>query len=140
VDNHILEIKETLAGLSESMRAMQRSIGRIEKLDEKQTRILELLAANKTEHEAMQHDISVLRDRTHKLAGDVQVAYAIQEKLRRHESRLDDQERRIEEVERSLPVISLSSGWVFKAALAVIGLLATSAVGVIIHWLVGGFK
>jgi len=50
--------------------------------------------------------------------------------LKRAFTRIDDLEKRVRTIEDAMPTISLSSTWVFRAALAIIGLLAIIAMKV----------
>jgi len=52
---------------------------------------------------------------------------AVAEALMRAFTRLDDHDARIRAIEDALPSIKMASGWVFKAALGIIGLLAAAA-------------
>ena len=52
--------------------------------------------------------------------------------LKRAYKELENQEHRIEVIEGKMPNVLLASGWVFKAALVVIGLLSTVSTGIII--------
>lgn len=123
-----------LAKMAAYLDDVRKSIARLEKLDEKQTKILELLAANKVEHEAMQHDIQILRDRTHNFANKIHVVDAIYEKEKRQEMRLDDLEARLETMEKKMPVVDMASGWVFKFAIGVMALLGLQAFYVVLKF------
>jgi septal ring factor EnvC (AmiA/AmiB activator) len=51
--------------------------------------------------------------------------------LKRAFNRIDDQEGRLRDIEKDMPTMKLASGWIFKFALAVLGILGTVAVGVV---------
>jgi len=135
VDTQISEIKTTLATLSANMEAVKASVVRMEKLDGKQTKILETLASNEAEHKAMRDDISILRERTHKLGNEMGAIPLVLEQQKRLQMRADNIEERVESIEVMLPNMKMASGWVFKAALAVMGLLGTVSIAVIVRGL-----
>lgn len=135
-DELIHSIREEIAGIRATMDGFAKTLRAMEKMEERQTKIMELLAANKAEHEHMMGDIQTLRDRSHKLASDVQAVWLVKEKQDRLEMRADDIEGRVESIEQQMPIINMAGGWVFKAALAVVGILGTVAAGVLIKELI----
>lgn len=135
-DELIHSIREEIAGIRATMDGFAKTLRAMEKMEERQTKIMELLAANKAEHEHMMKDIQVLRDRSHKFASDVQAIWLIKEKSDRLEMRADDIEARVETIEKQMPIVKLAGTWVFKAALAIVGILSIVAAGVIVKELV----
>ena len=96
MDATIVDIQKSISSLAAHMDDVKKAVARMERMDEKQTKILESLASNKTEHEQMQSDIQILRDRTHKFASEAQAIPFLDDKIRRGEYRLDMLETTLE--------------------------------------------
>ena len=61
----------------------------------------------------------------------------VMEAVKRAFKSIEKSELRIEAIEKAMPILVLTSGWVFKAILAVMAILGTAAVGVVIRGAVG---
>ena len=62
---------------------------------------------------------------------------SVTEAMKRAFKAIEKHTLQIEAIEKAMPILVLTSGWVFKAALAVMAILGTAAVGVVIRGAVG---
>ncbi len=56
----------------------------------------------------------------------------VSEAMKRAFTAIERNTLRIDEIEKALPDLKLASGWVFKAVLAIMGVLGVAAIGTII--------
>jgi len=94
-------------------------------------------------HDIDRHDdeIKLMRSHYHKQATlmSSRPCKCHDEAIERLTMRADDIEQRVESMENDLPTVKMASNWIFKALLGITGLLGTASIGIIIHWLSGGF-
>jgi len=95
------------------------------------------------QHDIMRHDdeIKLMRARYHEQASfmSARPCHKHEEAISRLTVRADNLEGRVETMENDLPTVKMASNWIFKALLGITGLLGTASIGIIIHWLSGGF-
>jgi len=127
-------LKANIKHLSEGQAAMQEAISKI--------------ADTMADIHALQNDvtrhgdeINLMRSRYHEQASFMSARPCSNHKtdIERLIMRADDIEQRVESIETEIPTIRLSSSWVFKALLGIVGLLGTVSAGILIHWMEGGF-
>jgi len=134
LERELIELKASVKSLIDSQSEMQKAL----------TRIADAVSHN----EAMRNDISrhgdeinLMRKRYHEQASFLSARPCDNHKrdIERLTMRADDIEQRVETIENEIPTIRLSSSWVFKALLGIVGLLGTVSVGILVHWMEGGF-
>jgi len=95
------------------------------------------------QHDIARHDdeIKLMRTRYHEQSTflSARPCHKHTEEIARLTTRADDIEARVEVMENDLPTVKMASNWIFKALLGTTGLLGTASIGIIIHWLSGGF-
>jgi len=127
-------LKANIQHLSEGQLVMQQAI---KEVAEALSQIAEV------HHNISRHDdeIKLLRERYHEQATFLssRPCHKHDEEIKRLVVRADNLEGRVETVEQHLPTVELASGWLFRGVIALVALLGTISVGVITHWMKGGF-
>ena len=96
------------------------------------TTVVSELAGMKTDHERHSVEIGNLRKRQHEIANNLGRITLVETKVDHAEKDILTLQEFKEDILRKLPTMQLASGWVFKSALSVIGILSIVATMVII--------
>jgi len=86
-------------------------------------------------------EINLMRSRYHEQSNfmSARPCRNHEESITRLTMRADDIEGRVEVMENDMPTVKMASNWIFKALLGITALLGTTSIGIIVHWLSGGF-
>ncbi len=102
-------------------------------MEERLIRVEEKLAS-------VSDDLSDIKGALKDIAASLRTLAVLEEKhnnvaeaLKRAFRQIEKSETRLDVLEGAMPTVILASGWVFKAMLAVMGILALGAIGVVVR-------